>query len=157
VAWDQPRDATGIAPARFSGKKARRKRPLLRLFVAYMRSTLSLMTITSRRCARCGRALGLLARPDRLYCSDVCRVRGNRLRHTTAKPVDLEQLVDAVQPALAETSLLVGIAIAARDDWRAAAFVLERRYPQRWGALSRRVERGDGEADLDHSDWLDSA
>jgi hypothetical protein len=35
-------------------------------------------------------------------------------------------------------ALVTGVAIAARDDWRAAAFLFERKYPQHWGRLSER-------------------
>jgi hypothetical protein len=45
---------------------------------------------------------------------------------------ELDRLVAAVDPARGEMSLVAGIAQAARADWRSAAWLLERRWPERW-------------------------
>lgn len=49
--------------------------------------------------------------------------------------------VDAMEKALAraEVQLVLGVARWAQKDWRPAAWMLERKFPTRWG---RRVEPG---------------
>ena len=54
-----------------------------------------------------------------------------------ASSAEIERLLDALEPeapevAVVEASLVVGIVEASKRDWRAAAFVLERRWPERW-------------------------
>jgi hypothetical protein len=58
------------------------------------------------------------------------------LSDTAAAP-DLE---DAVARALAEPRLVGLIAREAARSWRAAAWLLERRYPERWAASRERVD-----------------
>ena len=55
-------------------------------------------------------------------------------------------MMSAVDTALAEASLVAGIMLAGRSDWRAAAFILERRWPERW-ALRARAIASAGEPD----------
>lgn len=63
--------------------------------------------------------------------------------------------------ANAETALLSSIRDAGRDDWRAAAWILERRYPETWskrsevqtsGAVEVTVRRG---APVDYASLTD--
>jgi hypothetical protein len=70
---------------------------------------------------------------------------------------DLDRLVAAIDPAIAEPLLVAGIAVAARDNWQAAAWLLARRHPSRWGPPSQRMpttalddlERDDLDLDAD--------
>jgi hypothetical protein len=103
------------------------------------------MATIPRHCASCRRPLGLLARRNRFFCSPACRLRAHRLRHAAPAPVDLDRIIDAVEPALAEAALVRGIERAARDDWKAAARTLERRFPSRWSAPRSHVGVEDGE------------
>jgi hypothetical protein len=43
------------------------------------------------------------------------------------------RLQEALDQALAEQRLVAVIAAGARSNWRAAAWLLERQYPERWG------------------------
>jgi hypothetical protein len=47
--------------------------------------------------------------------------------------MELAQLTEMVEPARVEAALVHGIQQAAATDWRAAAWTLEQRYPERWG------------------------
>jgi hypothetical protein len=53
---------------------------------------------------------------------------------------DYAQLVERVDQALAEGEVrnVAHIAATARDNWQAAAWLLERGYPERWGRVSTR-------------------
>jgi hypothetical protein len=51
----------------------------------------------------------------------------------------LEQIAAAVPPPLAEAQLLIGLRRGARRDWCAAAFLLERRWPERWAPVHLRA------------------
>src|SRR4051812_4837896 len=84
-----------------------------------------------RTCRGCGRPLSLLARPDQLHCSARCRLLAFRARQTL--PPDLAQLAAALPPHVAVLVLVAGVAAAASDDWTAAAWLLERQPPERWG------------------------
>jgi hypothetical protein len=98
------------------------------------------MAELARRCLACGHPLGVLARRDRVYCSSTCRLRDHRLRRDRVRAAansDLQRLVDRLEPALAETALVHGVALAARTDVEAAMWLLERRWPERWPALRR--------------------
>lgn len=97
--------------------------------------------MVARHCRGCGVLLAATSRPDRRFCSPVCRLREHRRRHgPVVTPVELDRLVGRVDAALAETALVNGIARAAAADWRAAAWVLARRYPERWGLPDERGE-----------------
>src|SRR4051812_43385187 len=96
----------------------------------------------ARACANCGRILG--GRADKVFCSSACRVAAFRDRPPRG---ELVRLVDAVadnREARLEAVLLAAVSRAAEDDWRASAWILERRYPDRWG----KADRDDGGADL---------
>jgi hypothetical protein len=47
---------------------------------------------------------------------------------------------EALEAAVAEERLLASVAHGARENWRAAAWALERRYPERLGQRPREVE-----------------
>ena len=72
--------------------------------------------------------------------------RARRVASAVA-PAELERLVGTVPPAAAESALVAGIAQAARADWKAAAFILERRWPQRWSATERTAALDEHEYD----------
>jgi transposase-like protein len=50
--------------------------------------------------------------------------------------------------ARAEARMVTIITLAAERDWRAAAFLLERRDPRRWAALNKTVVAGDAKRPL---------
>jgi hypothetical protein len=61
----------------------------------------------------------------------------------------LEELIDAIGPARSELVLIGAVTAAARQDWRAAAWALQARWPSRWSPAGSRPP-----ADED-DDWLD--
>lgn len=95
---------------------------LKRLSPAAKRGYAGPVETVPRTCEGCGRPLPLLARPDRRHCSSICRLIAFRRRQ---------------QAALAEAVLVGDIQQAGAMDWRAAAFLLERHYPERWGHDAR--------------------
>jgi hypothetical protein len=90
-----------------------------------------------RRCRGCGALLASTSRRDRVYCSSGCRVADHRRRHAPPSPADLARLADDLPPAVAESALVAGLRDAARLDWKAAAWLLERRWPERWAPIER--------------------
>jgi hypothetical protein len=105
--------------------------------------------MTERRCERCGEPLPALARRDQRFCKAACRVAAHRRRQAAAEddPSDAAALLRAaLDNATQETQLLARVAGAANraGGWRAAAFLLERRYPERWGP-QRATLRAHGE------------
>jgi hypothetical protein len=97
--------------------------------------------IAVRRCVACAAPLPTTGRRDRRYCGGACRAAAStrRRRHgavdidgtAAAIPPELQQALDS---ALAEPRLVALVAAAAgKGQWRAAAWMLERRYPERWG------------------------
>ena len=107
---------------------------------------------TARVCEGCGKDLPLLARPDRRFCDDACRVRAARERdrisdQRLAASDDLQQALLRVQRA----ELVAYIATQARSQWIAAAWLLERQYPARWGA-GRRFDESELAPVLDPDD-----
>src|SRR4051794_17498097 len=108
-------------------------------------------TTVNRTCEACGADLGLLARPDQRYCKgSACRVRAHRARtreqHKSPVGEWLAQssavspeLAKAVEEAIAEPRLVALVAKAASSNWRAAAWLLERRYREHWSP--QRVEK----------------
>jgi hypothetical protein len=88
-----------------------------------------------RLCEGCGEPLGP-SRANRRHHDARCRKAAflRRQQRTAAEPVitpglDAEAVIDE---ATSEPRLLVYIARAAQTNWRAAAWLLERRYPERW-------------------------
>jgi hypothetical protein len=47
---------------------------------------------------------------------------------------------DVLDAALDETCLVASVAYGARENWRAAAWLLERQYPARWASRPREPE-----------------
>jgi hypothetical protein len=93
-----------------------------------------------RRCRSCGALLASTSRPDRRYCSASCRVTAYRQRE--AEPgmtaSELDRLVAMLDAPKAEVALVAGISVAAAGSWQAAAWLLERQHPERWGNLAER-------------------
>jgi hypothetical protein len=107
------------------------------------------VAVGTRRCRGCGVPLAVLARRNRAYCCAACRVRALRARRRLA---ELEPGVEHAFPvvleaAIAEQRLVGTIALAARGDWRASAWLLERQYPERWAARERGSRRAWRDAD----------
>jgi hypothetical protein len=95
-----------------------------------------------RYCLACGRLLALHRRADARYCSTRCRVLAHRRRHGGEFTAgDLDRLAEAAGP-IAEPLLVAAVQAAVmRGSWKAAAWVLSRRWPQRWAAPAGRVAR----------------
>jgi hypothetical protein len=106
------------------------------------------MAVTvERRCEHCGNVLASTSRPDRRHCSASCRsaayaarrraANSERVRNLNVPSAELEQVLAR---ATEETRLVAVIAaVAGKGNWRAAAWLLERQHPERWGA-QRRVQ-----------------
>jgi transposase len=62
--------------------------------------------------------------------------RGTSERESDAPFRDLKEAVEHAETE-AECQLVAEIAAAARDSWEAAAWLLERRWPERWGNHQR--------------------
>jgi hypothetical protein len=92
-----------------------------------------------RRCLGCGALLASTSRSDRKFCGVACRVADHRRRHAGPSPAELAGLADELPAAVAESTLVAGLRDAARLDWKAAAWLLERRWPQRWAPAERTV------------------
>jgi len=56
------------------------------------------------------------------------------------------RIIEGLGSTEAEVALAVGVALAASRSWMAAAWVLERRWPERWGPP--RVREAVREADV---------
>jgi hypothetical protein len=101
----------------------------------------------SRRCWNCGALIAKTSRRDRRYCNAACRLADYRRRRAAQLTHgELERLVERLESARSEAALVAGITQAASEDWQAAAWLLERHYPQRWSLQHRR------RAPLDESD-----
>jgi hypothetical protein len=95
-----------------------------------------------RRCEECGAPLPALARSNRRYCRSACRTAASQRRRREAEISDIRpksELEQAIERATEEPKLLASVvAAAARGDWRASAWVLSRRWPDRWGPPPQR-------------------
>jgi endogenous inhibitor of DNA gyrase (YacG/DUF329 family) len=106
--------------------------------------------VAERRCEACGGRLASTSRRDRRFCSARCRQlaydRRSRALRTETQTIPVSQpdeqlLRRALEAATQEERLLAQIAAAAnRGAWRAAAWILERRFPERWAAGRRPEE-----------------
>jgi hypothetical protein len=97
------------------------------------------LTHVGRVCVYCG--VTIWGRSDKAFCTTACRVAAARRRHQPPQLPQAELLVTAVDPVRLETALL-GV-IARSTDWRAAAWLLEHSFSERWGS----VASGDGRAE----------
>jgi hypothetical protein len=107
----------------------------------------------SELCEGCHQPLTGQGRADRRFHGGPCRKRAWKRRQLErreaamsppepahaepAHPLDRDALIEE---ALSEARLLVYVAQAARTQWRAAAWLLERRHPERWGVGAREIE-----------------
>jgi hypothetical protein len=112
------------------------------------------MTVAVERCCEsCGRPLGSTSRPDRKFCGHACRQAGYHRRRRAAVPksaagepavepcpAQLAELERVLERATSEVVLVGIVAKAASTNWRAAAWLLSRRWPERWGSVRRPVE-----------------
>jgi hypothetical protein len=91
---------------------------------------------TGRRCKSCEARLPGLARLDRFYCSAACRQsayerrRGPR-RTGVVTSTEQTEIARVLAVATREERLLALVAHASKTNWRAAAWILERRWPER--------------------------
>src|SRR5690349_342190 len=100
------------------------------------------MTIR-RVCEGCGLPLPAGSRPNRRHHDGACRVRALRARRRAAQARAADALVPGLTPelaaalerAVAEPRLVADL--ARTDDWRAAAWMLEREFPERWARRDR--------------------
>jgi transposase len=83
---------------------------------------LTLLLAAGASPARAARALGVGERSVRRWLGNGLRDRVVAARASRPESTD----------ALSEARLVVLIARAAQDDWRAVAWLLERRHPERW-------------------------
>jgi hypothetical protein len=99
------------------------------------------------RCEGCGAELPVRSRSDRRFCNATCRRRAHRRREreralaarAAIQRAPATELEAALQVALDETRLVALIAQASRNNWRAAAWLLERSHPERWASGYRPV------------------
>jgi hypothetical protein len=106
--------------------------------------------VSAVRCEGCGDELPALARRNRRYCDARCRRRAYEERHAPEPelPAEPERQLAPVVPigedehvqellarVLAEERLVAQVAAGAKTNWRASAWLLERRYPERWGPV----------------------
>jgi hypothetical protein len=109
--------------------------------------------VSGVNCEQCGDPLPATARRNRRYCDARCRRRAFEGRHALPKaapelapvvPVaaitDDEQVQELLGRVLEEPRLIAQVAAAAKTNWRASAWLLERRYPERWAAPPRRAD-----------------
>jgi hypothetical protein len=92
------------------------------------------------KCEACGDELPATGRSDRRYCDARCRRRAFEERHAAAPelaPVvplsEDEQHVQELLGRVLRERLIGLVAAGAKTNWRAPAWILERRYPERWG------------------------
>jgi predicted nucleic acid-binding Zn ribbon protein len=99
-----------------------------------------------RRCEQCGKRIS--GRADRRYCDAACRRAAHRERQRAARAALVVELPVSTY-AIHEQTLVQGIAQAAAENWRAAAWLLERRWPERWGTSRKPPTASDDVDELD--------
>jgi endogenous inhibitor of DNA gyrase (YacG/DUF329 family) len=94
---------------------------------------------SSRRCATCGRSIAEDADRRRRYCSGRCRQVAFRRRSQSPRlrlvDADATAELDGDEDELLQGELVNAVLRAAQTDWRAARWLLETRWPERYGAL----------------------
>jgi hypothetical protein len=102
------------------------------------------MIANARRCETCRAVLAQTSRPDRRYCSPACRQsayaqrRGSR-SVTVISPAEQSEIARILASATREERLVLQVAAAAaKGQWRASAWLLELRWPERWGRPEKR-------------------
>jgi hypothetical protein len=104
--------------------------------------------VSAVKCEACGDELPALARRNQRFCDAACRRRAYEERHAPTAPElapvlslgDDQHTREVLDRVLAEPRLIAQVAAAARTQWRAAAFLLERRYPERWAPVRPKAE-----------------
>jgi hypothetical protein len=89
-----------------------------------------------RLCETCGEPL-VVSRESKRFCSGRCRARAARLREKPDRLIALDGAGERLD-RLDEAHLVAAIARAGATDWRACAWLLERRYPERWSSPALR-------------------
>jgi hypothetical protein len=111
-----------------------------------------------RNCEQCGGVIPAGRRGDARYCCDAHKAAAYKARRRAAARSPFADAPFALAPeqqaaldqATSEVRLVAIVASAARTQWRAAAWLLERRHPQRWAApasSAREVVRDPDEFD----------
>jgi hypothetical protein len=104
--------------------------------------------VSGVKCEQCGDPLPATARRNRRYCDQRCRRRAHEERHAPAAPelapvvpvaasTGEEHVQELLARVLAEERLVAQVAAGAKTNWRASAWLLERRFPERWAAMRR--------------------
>jgi hypothetical protein len=101
--------------------------------------------VSAVKCEACGDELPTFSRRDRRYCDARCRRRAFEERHAPAAPVlplseDEQHVQELLGRVLREERLVGLVAAGAKTNWRAAAWLLERRYPERWAPVRPQEE-----------------
>jgi hypothetical protein len=142
--------------SRFAAKKspARKRRVRLSALPERLRTgpalsrTLQVVSsiVERRECESCGAEISAFAGRDRRYCDATCRASAAKRRRRVERrasystPV-LSELERVLAAATSEERLLAHVARAAgTGNWRASAWILERRFPERWGPPPRSTQ-----------------
>jgi hypothetical protein len=101
---------------------------------------------STRLCDGCGEPLPTTARPNMRHHNTACRTRAYARRRRAedraterTSPLSRAAALSADQQAVldqatSEVRLVALVAKAAQTQWRAAAWLLERRHPERWAS-----------------------
>jgi hypothetical protein len=90
-----------------------------------------------RFCLACGADLPESGRADRRYCDSKCRKRAARVRARVAFASSVDDDARSIASATEEIPLVAIVVAEAKTNWRAAAWLLERKYPERWARVAR--------------------